>query len=78
MAAHQCIVNTRSTLPLTRQLLANNRLIDIYILDNIFLECTFLLAGGEEHPIYRKSLFKTDSTVTFISTCRTNIIISQL
>ena len=61
-----------------QRLLANNRLINVYLLNNLSLECTFILFGGEERPLYRRNLFKIGPVVVFISTCRTNIIISQL
>ena len=58
--------------------LVNYRLIDSYMLENLYLECTSLLIGGKEHPLYRRILLKISLGVACISTCMTKIIISQL
>ena len=41
-----------------QRVLGNNRLIDIYVLENLCLECTFFLVGGKGHPYCRRRSFK--------------------
>ena len=61
-----------------QRVLANNQLINNYVIENLYLEYTFLFTSGKERQLFRKILIKIGLVVAFISTCRTYIIISQL
>ena len=51
-----------------KRLLINNDLIHHLVVQNICVECTFIVDYGDEHPLYRKPLF----TIGCVTGCITS------
>ena len=57
-----------------KRLLINNDLIHPLIVQNICVECTFIVDCGDEHPLYRKTLFTIGCVTGFITSTGTKHI----
>ena len=49
-----------------RRLLINANLNDANVIDNYAIECTFIIDGGREHSIHRKTLFSLPCIAGFL------------